>query len=383
MIKQFAALIGIRFTLLICVSSAALCAASCASGGGAVSGASTLDQAITQTAAQISEKVPKGVRVAIINVDSASANLSEYIMDELTAALFKVNVAVADRRNLAFVQKELKLQTSGDVSEKSAKSIGQFLAADSIITGEFIPAGGKYRFRVTMVQVESAAVESLTSLDVIDNTALRDLIASLQSYRTASRAGGTPKDNRTAPVATAGDFLDSGLQWASEGDFAAAIGEYDEAIRLNPNLAAAYHNRADAYDEIEYYDKAIADYTRAIKIEPDNANIYIGRGFSYHHKGDYDKAIADYTRAIKIEPDIAYAYYSRALAYHYKDDYDRAIADYTRVIKIEPDNSAAYYDRGLAYDSKGDYRRAAADYTQTIKLDPDNDDARECLRALK
>jgi hypothetical protein len=43
---------------------------------------------------------------------------------------------VADRQTLGYVYKELNFQMSGDVSDKSARSIGKFLGADLVIRSE-------------------------------------------------------------------------------------------------------------------------------------------------------------------------------------------------------------------------------------------------------
>ncbi|MDR0878460.1 MAG: tetratricopeptide repeat protein, partial [Treponema sp.] len=56
-------------------------------------------------------------------------------------------------------------------------------------------------------------------------------------------------------------FLDRGISFANKGDYDTAIADFNDAIRLNPNLASAYYQRAYAYHFKEEYDQAIADYT--------------------------------------------------------------------------------------------------------------------------
>ena len=53
-----------------------------------------------------------------------------------------------------------------------------------------------------------------------------------------------------------------------------AIADYDEAIRLDPKYAVAYHNRGNAWYLKHEYDKAIADYGEAIRLEPKYASAY-------------------------------------------------------------------------------------------------------------
>ena len=50
------------------------------------------------------------------------------------------------------------------------------------------------------------------------------------------------------------------------------------------------------------YDAAIADYDRAVALEPNSADRYRSRGYAHIKRGDVDLAIADYTKAIELSP---------------------------------------------------------------------------------
>jgi Tfp pilus assembly protein PilF len=147
-----------------------------------------------------------------------------------------------------------------------------------------------------------------------------------------------------APARDAKSYFDSGETFFSWGDYAAAIEEYTQAVRLDPNYALAYRNRGRAYASRNNLDRAIADFTEVIRLDPDDAVAYLLRGQmyvihgqeSYANKGDYDRAIADFTEAIRLDPDDADAYNVRGGAYNSKGDYDRAIADFTQVMLLEP-----------------------------------------------
>jgi len=48
------------------------------------------------------------------------------------------------------------------------------------------------------------------------------------------------------------------------------------------------------------YDKAIADYDEAIRLKPDFAAAYYNRGYAYTKKGDKVKAEADLAKAKEL-----------------------------------------------------------------------------------
>src|SRR5271170_3306736 len=52
------------------------------------------------------------------------------------------------------------------------------------------------------------------------------------------------------------------------------------------NLAIAYSNRGAVYSDEKDYDRAIADYDQAITLDPQNAAPYNNRGNAYRNKRD-------------------------------------------------------------------------------------------------
>jgi tetratricopeptide (TPR) repeat protein len=165
--------------------------------------------------------------------------------------------------------------------------------------------------------------------------------------------------------------FDRAEQAASITNLDLAITNYTEAIRLKPDMVAAYNNRGIVYRQKADYDRAIADFNEAIRLDPRNASAYFNRGNAYGDKGDYDKALADETVAIRLKPDFVEAYNARGASYNDKGGYDIALVDCNEAIRLNPNYAEAYYNRGLAYDYKGDYDKALTNYNDAIRLKPD------------
>jgi tetratricopeptide (TPR) repeat protein len=384
---------------------------SCAStGGNKESGnAVSLLEAIEQSAEKIAAELPKGSRVAIVAFESESDNLSDFIMEEITGALVDRGIEVADRQNLAYVFNELDFQMSGDVSDETAQSVGMFLGAQLVITGQIQNMGRTYRYRTSAIHVEKASRASVTRLTVRNDEETKEIITALTGQNTTVTSTITQRPQQTATI-TAGTYLDRGLQamnkkeydtaiadfteairldsnnarfyfyrgvaYRSKNDNDRAISDFDNAIRLNPNLANAYLNRASVYLNIKKdYDRAISDYDNAIRLNPNYAGAYLDRGVAYWNKNDYDRAISDYDNSIRLNPNYAMAYNNRGNAYYSKSDYDRAISDYGNAIRLDPNLAMAYNNRSRAYRNKGDYDRAISDGSNAIRLNPNYADA--------
>jgi TPR repeat len=55
------------------------------------------------------------------------------------------------------------------------------------------------------------------------------------------------------------DYVNRGNAWSASGDFQKAVADYDEALKLSPNLGAANFNRGIVYEKLGQIDKAKAD----------------------------------------------------------------------------------------------------------------------------
>ena len=67
-------------------------------------------------------------------------------------------------------------------------------------------------------------------------------------------------------------YIERGIKKADRGEIRSALEDYNKAIEINPNSAAAYYNRG--YDKAKIGDLqgAIKDFSKVIQITPDDAD---------------------------------------------------------------------------------------------------------------
>ena len=80
------------------------------------------------------------------------------------------------------------------------------------------------------------------------------------------------------------------------------------------DLATAYKNRGNAYDDKGEYVRAIQDYNHAIAVNPKDADALNARGTSHRAQGLYDLAIQNYDDALRIDPHNAMSLNNRCAA---------------------------------------------------------------------
>jgi tetratricopeptide (TPR) repeat protein len=185
------------------------------------------------------------------------------------------------------------------------------------------------------------------------------------------------------------------------GQYDLAIRDYDQVIKLDPNIAAGFSGRGETYVFKEQYDRAIQDYDRAIKLDPNDAGYFSGRGNAHLEKGgrdygfgdgvEYDRAIQDYTQAITLNPNLqclageaitgdcpadeavagevlARDFLQRGRVYFVRRQYDLAIQDYSQAIRLDPNYSYAFILRAAAYYATGQHNRAVQDDDEAVRL---------------
>jgi len=104
-------------------------------------------------------------------------------------------------------------------------------------------------------------------------------------------------------------------------------------VAVLPQIIA---QRAGAYASKYDFEHAIKDYNHAIKLRPDHAAAFDGRGLAHANRLNFELAIKDYDQAIKLRPDNARAFYHRGLAKFGLCDLDGADADIAKAREIDP-----------------------------------------------
>ncbi len=112
-----------------------------------------LDESLLLVGQGIVLKCPPKEIVAILGFSSETAEMDSYINDQLVSILTDANLRVVTRLHMDKIEKELKFQSSGVVSESTALSIGERLGAHLIIFGSLAELDNKYMLQVKMLDV--------------------------------------------------------------------------------------------------------------------------------------------------------------------------------------------------------------------------------------
>ncbi|HRF96751.1 MAG TPA: tetratricopeptide repeat protein, partial [Aggregatilineales bacterium] len=146
---------------------------------------------------------------------------------------------------------------------------------------------------------------------------------------------------------TASQYFDRAYEKHEKADYAGAIADYTEALKLNSHDHLAWYNRGLGYYFLNQHSQAISDYSECIRLNPDYINAYYNRGLARNKLGDKSGAMDDYNETIRRKSDYINAYRARGILLEEAGDFARAIADYEKYISLngsEPDKIRGWID---------------------------------------
>jgi hypothetical protein len=108
--------------------------------------------------------MPKESIVAVLNIASADIESAEFVVDELAYVIVNQgDFKVVDRKSLDAIRNEQNFQTTGEVDDDSAVSIGKLLGANIVITGSITGIGSTRRLRLKALDVTTAQILAMAS----------------------------------------------------------------------------------------------------------------------------------------------------------------------------------------------------------------------------
>ena len=246
-------------------------------------------------------------------------------------------------------------------------------------------------------------------LTVNGKAAIRQGRAALEGGNLLAAAHAFERAAAADPVSPlAHDYL--GIAYLRQRRFAAALNQFRDEIRLDPDPSTGWARIADVYYSQRNMKGAIRALEQAAALRPDRAQLHYNLGMLYPQALELNKAIESLGRYSALEPDNHYAHYLRgSLLYKLArlDEAERALNDavrlaptvgiyhfalaqvhYRRTASPEtteraraelqkaldngaPEPAAVYYYLGLCYQRTGDAEAARRALQTSVQLAPD------------
>jgi tetratricopeptide (TPR) repeat protein/WD40 repeat protein len=120
------------------------------------------------------------------------------------------------------------------------------------------------------------------------------------------------------------------------GEYERALETYNKIISYRPS-SLVYARRGKVFIHLNQHAAALTDFDEAIKLEANSFDALLGRGIAHSELGNFDKAMKDLTHAEILSPDDLLVHITKGVNFLAKHEYELAINAFQRSLLLDPD----------------------------------------------
>jgi len=256
-----------------------------------------LKDVIARSARGIEGELPQKAKIALLNFESPTKTFSDYVLDELTSELLEVGkVTVVDRKNITAILNEMKFQYSGYVSDESMVSIGKMIGAQYIISGTLTDMKTHYRFRIRIINVETAAIQRQITSELKNDKEVAYLMGGDSAVRELEKQEKSKPTSNVRNNWFSGE-VSGGYNLQHGEDFALSIGaRYERMLSPYVSLGVNYFQvipiplgfnaYQDAEDSIKFDKGSVFGIDASIRFYPMGRKFFFGIALGYYDNGN-------------------------------------------------------------------------------------------------
>ena len=154
-------------------------------------------------------------------------------------------------------------------------------------------------------------------------------------------------------------------------------------IENDPADFEAHYNLAAMLQAKDKLDAAIGEYEQAVRLRPEDAAGNNALGAALVTAGHPDKGAEYLQAALKAHPDYFDAHYNLGFALAAQNDFEGAAKQFSLALQLQPDDANVEANLGAALAQLGRFPDAKSHFERALKIDPNQAIARENLDALQ
>ncbi|HEX3728297.1 MAG TPA: tetratricopeptide repeat protein [Opitutaceae bacterium] len=173
-----------------------------------------------------------------------------------------------------------------------------------------------------------------------------------------------------------------GVELYLRAEYAAALPEYQAALRLKPDYPEAHNNMGNWLRREGRLPEARAELSEALRLKPDYAEAYSNLGFVEALSGRHDQAMADFRQALELKPAYVEAMVNLGSGLGQEGRMEEAAAEFRAALELEPASPEAHNDLGVALANLGRPEEARREFLAALHFRPDYPNAAAHLARL-
>ena len=166
---------------------------------------------------------------------------------------------------------------------------------------------------------------------------------------------------------------------SDSGDPKEALSYVQRAIQAEPRNAYAHYNAGRILDKLDRSGEAIGWYQSAIGLKPDLKEAYNNLAVDYLVQGNAEKAAEIYRTVLEKDPSFAEAHNNLGTILREQKRLEEAATHFKLALSNRPGYAKAHHSLGLTYAEQGRLDLALPELQAAVRLKPDNPEFREDL----
>jgi serine/threonine-protein kinase len=339
----------------------------------------------TATAPNESRSVINAKSIAVLpfvnmGADKNDEYLSDGVSEELINALSKIAGFQVKARTSSFAFKG---------RNEDIQKIGELLHVSHLLEGSVAKAGNKLRITAQLIQASDGNHEWSDTYDreMQDIFAVRSEVAEKVANTLKVRLLGEEKqqiDKKPTDNLEAYDAYLKGRYFfnrPSDQNLSKAISQFEDAVRFDPNFAAAYSGLSDAYLWAAFNDgfvtasegkpKARSAAEKSLQLDEASAEAHTSlANYLSWYEHDWGASEREFRRAIALNPNYAFAHDQFALTLACQGRLSESEAEGHRAAQLDPLNPTIGIDNTLCLTAQGKFQQAREEAKRGAELDP-------------
>ena len=329
---------------------------------------------------------PEIKSLAVLPLENLSGDASqEYFADGMTEALIS---NLSQIKALKVISRTSVMRYKG--SRESLPIIAQALGVDAVIEGSVQRSGGRVRVTAKLVAATTDAAiwsrnyeRELSDILKLQSDVAQAIAAEIRVQLTPAEQNRLASTRPINPKAHEAYLLGRyHVAKLNPSDLSRAVDYFQEAIRIEPDFAAAYAGLSRAWSErgvwgaktyIEVESPAREAALKALQIDPANSSAHTSMCMiliNYDH--NYSAAEEEVKRAIEIDPGSADAYVAYGWLLQVLGRHDEVRQQMEKAEQLDPASSQIQSDFGRMLYRARKYEEAEKHLKRSIELDPNN-----------
>ena len=174
------------------------------------------------------------------------------------------------------------------------------------------------------------------------------------------------------PLPPAAVSMEAGNQLFEDGEFPAALAQFEAAVEVAPDNAEIRNNLGQTLVRLERRNEALPHFEHAVRLDSARWAYHFNLAQTLGDVGSWNRAASQYRRAVALFPDDFATRYNLGRALHEWGDRRAAVIPYLEAIPLAPEEPTIYLSLAQSYEALARPADVITAYARYLEMEPES-----------